>query len=167
LLSFLAIFPSMDRNSHVSTGLTLTQKSTPSSDLLAFAKEATAALLKSAQDLAGQTGIKAYCSLLVSELWAAENRLFQLEDVTGADTKKIFRLLFCLEQLSSASSCFLIVPHNFSCWTRSTRYNFPSISLTGSTVNLATLSALPSARCHNRNLPATTLPQTRCAYIKP
>ncbi|KAF2176114.1 hypothetical protein K469DRAFT_646247 [Zopfia rhizophila CBS 207.26] len=74
------------------------------SDLLTFAKEATAALHKLAQDLAGQAGIKGYCSSLASELWAVEERLSQLEDIVEADINRICRLLYYLEQLSSPIS---------------------------------------------------------------
>src|SRR4051794_12610542 len=78
---------------------TPTQKPQTSSDLLTFAKEATAALHKLAQDLAGQAGIKSYCSSLASELWAVEEWLYQLEDLLEADINGICRLLYYLEQL--------------------------------------------------------------------
>lgn len=104
------MFPPTDRNhrvrqrSAVAPSSTLTEKPPAFSDLLAFAKEATATLHKLAEELAREAGIKAYCSSLASKLWAVKKQLSQLDELTEADTKKMFQLLYCLEQLSSASS---------------------------------------------------------------
>ena len=85
------------------------------SDVVDFAKEATAALHKCAQDVARRDGIKARCSILVSQLYNVDIRLPTLEDLNETDVRKLFRLLYSLEQLSSVSICFPVVAYDLLC----------------------------------------------------